>query len=120
MRELAAQEKVDDIPQEEMDHVQIQSHTCAVAGKASAASLVRLTMRKSKYVSMFRLRLQELRNRSMEGCREQRTLLAGVSVPSTSKRQIVSFIGRSCSEGYTLAAPVAIVACFVGLSSALV
>jgi hypothetical protein len=38
------------------------------------------------------------------------TRRAGVRVPSTSKRQIVFFTGRSASEGKTLAAGVVVVA----------
>jgi hypothetical protein len=38
------------------------------------------------------------------------TRRAGVRVPSTSKRQIVFFTGRSASEGKTLAAGTVVVA----------
>jgi hypothetical protein len=38
------------------------------------------------------------------------TRRAGVRVPSTSKRQIVFFTGRSASEGKTLAAGTGVVA----------
>jgi len=38
------------------------------------------------------------------------TLLAGVRVPSTSKRQIVFFTGRSLSAGTTLAATAVVAA----------
>lgn len=45
------------------------------------------------------------RGRERKGQREVgRTPRAGVRVPSTSKRQMVFFKGRSAREGYTLAA----------------